>query len=240
MHVKILYKDDNVLVLSKPAGLLVHGIYDKFGPKHSEKVLTDWLIEHYPEIKKVGDKPDQRPGIVHRLDRETSGVIIVARNQKTFKYLKKQFQDRSVEKVYQVLVWGRVKDEAGVINRPISIKDGSVKRTVFKGKAPREALTQYHVLQRLEKDKEEMTLLEVLPKTGRTHQIRVHLSSIGHQVYGDKLYGKKGDIFNLGRQFLHAHALTLKLPSGEVESFADPLPKELADFLESVQKSKVD
>lgn len=240
MNIHVIYEDNDILVLSKPAGLLVHGIYDKFGPKHSEKVLTDWLLEKYPKIKKVGDKPEQRPGIVHRLDRETSGVMVVAKTQKAFTYLKKQFQDRNLKKIYEVLAWGTVKENQGSINKPISIIDGSVKRTIFKGKAPREAVTEYTVLKRLKRDKETFTLLEVSPKTGRTHQIRVHLSSIGHQVYGDKLYGKKGDIFNLGRQFLHAKKLRFKLPSGKEKTFEAELPELLQNFLKDFEPRELD
>jgi len=237
MKIEILYQDDDVLVVNKPAGILVHGIFDKHGQKHSEEVLTDWIIQHYPKIKTVGDKPEFRPGIVHRLDRETSGVLIIARTQEAFGFLKDQFQTKNVQKTYQALVWGKVKEEAGKIEKPISIKNGTVKRTVFKGKAPRDAVTNYKVLKRLEKENEAFTLLEVQPETGRTHQIRVHLSSLGHQVYGDKLYGKKGDLFGLGRHFLHAQKLSLKLPNGKQETFTAPTPPELQSLIEKIESS---
>jgi 23S rRNA pseudouridine1911/1915/1917 synthase len=237
----VLYEDKNILVLSKPSGLLVHGIFDKNGPKHTEETLVDWLAKKYPETTEVGDRDEdnlirqQRGGIVHRLDRYTSGVMVVARNQKTFEELKKLFAGRSVKKTYITLVWGRVHEKKGVIDKPISIKDGSVKRTVFKGKMPREAVTEYETIGHYKKDKDEFTLLRVMPKTGRTHQIRVHLSAIGHEVYGDKLYGKRRDHLELGRQFLHASILEFKIPGGKAHTFESPLPEELSELLAKLQ-----
>lgn len=224
---KILYENDDVLIIDKPAGLLVHGIYDKSGPKHREMTVVDWAIRRVPEIAKVGDDPVRRPGVVHRLDRETSGVLVIAKNNPAFVFLKREFQDQKAEKIYTALVWGAVKGESGRIEKPISIKDGSVKRTVFKGKMTRAAITEYRVLERFESAAGPLTLLEVRPKTGRTHQIRVHLSSLGHQVVGDKLYGKKGSLPNLPRHFLHAGSLTLTLPGGKKFTATAPLPQEL-------------
>ncbi len=247
----VLYKDKDVIVINKPAGLLVHGIFDKNGPRHTEETLIDWLAKNYPETAEVGDRGEnnlikqQRGGIVHRLDRYTSGVMIIARNQKSFEYLKKLFQGHSIKKEYVALVWGRIHEKSGVIDKPISIKDGTVKRTVFKGKMPREAVTEYQTISHYEyrhgKHKDELTLLRVLPKTGRTHQIRVHLSSIGHSVVGDKLYGKKGtleyeDGSTLDRQFLHAQRLTLKLPNRKPLSIEASLPAELDRALGQLQK----
>jgi len=242
----ILYEDKDVVVINKPAGLLVHGIYDKNGPKHTGETLVDWLAEKYPETKEVGDpKLDgkvnpQRGGIVHRLDRDTSGALVVARNQKTFEYLKKAFQGRSVKKTYLALVWGRIHELKGVIDKPISIKDGTVKRTVFAGKMPREAVTEYatlsHYMYAHGKHRDELTLVKVMPKTGRTHQIRVHFSSIGHEVYGDKLYGKKRDTLELNRHFLHAAELEFKLPGGTKISIEAPLPTELECALADLTK----
>lgn len=235
MEPEVIYKDKDILVLNKPSGLLVHGIFDKHGPKHNEKTLVDWLIQQYPETQKVGDRPDQRGGIVHRLDRETSGVMVVARTQKAFEYLKKLFAGRFVKKTYTALVWGRMYEKKGVIDKPISIKDGSVRRTVFKGKMTRPAVTEYETLGHYASSKDEFTLLKVIPKTGRTHQIRVHLSSIGHEVYGDKLYGKHRDMLELGRQFLHASELEFKLPNGKTKKFDAPLSSELTTLLEGNQ-----
>lgn len=250
MTIPVLYEDKDVLIINKPAGLLVHGIYDKNGPKHTEETLVDWLAKNYPETQEVGDRDEenlirqQRGGIVHRLDRETSGVMVVARNQPAFEYLKKLFAGRGVSKTYSALVWGRIHEKSGEINKPISIKDGSVKRTVFKGKMPREALTLYetlaHYVYEHGKHADEMTLVRVMPKTGRTHQIRVHFSAIGHALAGDKLYGKKEtlsfDDARLDRHFLHAAQLALKLPSGTKVVVEAPLPEDLSAVLNRLKK----
>jgi 23S rRNA pseudouridine1911/1915/1917 synthase len=247
----ILFEDKDLLVINKPSGLLVHGIYDKNGPKHTEDTLVDWLAREYPETKEVGDRDEenlirqQRGGIVHRLDRETSGVMVIARNQKSFEYFKKLFQGRTIAKQYITLVWGRIHEKSGVIDKPISIKDGTVKRTVFKGKMPREAVTEYetgeHYEYRHGKHCDELTLMKAMPKTGRTHQIRVHFSSIGHSVVGDKLYGKRGSLVfedgsELTRQFLHAEKIEFKSPSGEKLVVTAPLPEDLSAALAKLEK----
>jgi len=238
MEPKILYEDKDIIAVDKPAGMLVHGIYHKGEAKHDEETLVDWIIKRYPEIKDVGDAPvgaqalqAQRAGIVHRLDRETSGVMVIARTQEAFAYLKNLFQTRTIQKTYQTLVWGRFKSATGVINKPISIIDGSVKRTVFKGKMSREAVTEYRVVGEYEFEGEPLALLEVSPKTGRTHQIRVHLSSEGHSVVGDKLYGKKGTLPGLERQFLHAQQIAFITPSGKPLTIKSELPPELLNIL---------
>lgn len=234
----IILENSDLLLVNKPAGWLVHGIYHKGEAKHSEETLVDWLVERYPEIKNVGDTPTQRGGIVHRLDRETSGVMVIARSQEAFHYLKKLFQTRDIHKTYQALVWGHVKADSGVIDKPISIIDGSVKRTVFKGKMSREAVTEYRVIGRyLGDDDKELTLVEVSPKTGRTHQIRVHFSSLGHPVVGDKLYGKKGTIAGLERQFLHAAKIEFIAPDGKAIKGESALPAELANVLSSLSNA---
>lgn len=234
MKIDILYKDGDVLIINKPAGILVHGVYGRDGAKHTEETLVDWLLEHYPEIEGVGDVLSggtiERAGIVHRLDRETSGVMVIAKNQDAFRFLKNQFQSREVKKTYEALVWGRLKNKSGVIDKPISIKGGSVKRTVFKGKMTREAVTRYEVVKEF-RGGDGMTLLKVIPKTGRTHQVRVHLNSIGHPVVGDKIYGKKKIPEKLERHFLHAESLELVLPSRKNIKVTTDLPNELESFL---------
>lgn len=235
MKIDILFENSDFLAVNKPAGILVHGIFDKYGPKHSEETLVDWIKKRVPNVGNVGDVGigrEQRPGIVHRLDRETSGVMLMAKTQKGFDYLKKLFQERGVEKTYETLVWGRMKDDAGVIDKPISIKNGTVKRTVFKGKAPRPAVTRYSVIDVLASEKgDEFSLLEVRPETGRTHQIRVHFSSIGHPVVGDKLYGKRGSIDGLERHFLHAKIL--EFDGNRIEA---PLASDLEAVLSGLEK----
>ena len=208
---KVIYEHKDFLVLNKPAGLLTHGFAQRAS---SSPTLTDWLLRHYPEVKSVGDEPEKRPGIVHRLDKETSGVLLVTRNQKAYQYFKKLFQDRQVKKNYLALVWGVVKQGTGLINKPLGIKSGSVKRTVFikHAKMVKEAVTQYKVLRVIG---DRYTLLAVKPLTGRTHQIRVHLASIGHPVVGDKLYGAKRGVADTERHFLHAESLEFSAPDGQ-------------------------
>jgi 23S rRNA pseudouridine1911/1915/1917 synthase len=253
--IEVLYEDKDVVVINKPAGLLVHGIFDKNGPKHNELTLVDWLAKKYPETAEVGDGSasspqvkQQRGGIVHRLDRGTSGAMVIARSQEAFEYLKKLFQGRTIKKTYLALVWGRIHEKSGIIDKPISIKDGTVKRTVFKGKMPREAVTAYetigHYSYRHGKHTDELTLVRVMPKTGRTHQIRVHFSSIGHAVAGDKLYGKKGtlvfeDETSLDRQFLHAQEIEFAPRLGGKKIVVSaPLPQDLEQTLANLSRAE--
>ena|SRR3989344_3617321 len=218
----ILYEDKEILVVNKPAGLLVHP-----AGKSKEKTLVDFLLKKYPEIKNVGDPSAgglTRPGIVHRLDKETSGVLIVAKTQRAFDFLKKQFQDRSIKKKYLALVWGKIKRERGMIDSPIGRSRNDARRRLSGHRADgklREALTEYKVLKRGEK----MTLLEVYPRTGRTHQIRVHLAGIGHPVVGDKLYAPQRKDFS--RLALHAVSIKLKNLTGKEIKIEAPIPSDL-------------
>jgi 23S rRNA pseudouridine1911/1915/1917 synthase len=227
--VEIVYEDNDVIAINKPAGLLVHKTRVS-----QEPTLVDWLLKNFPEIKNVGDDPTTRPGIVHRLDKETSGIMIIARNQKAFEYLKKLFQTRQIKKTYLALVWGKVKEKTGVIEKPLGIKSGTLKRIVSgKVRMVKEAKTVYKVIKFIKLKDEDLTLLEVEPLTGRTHQIRAHLASIGHPVVGDTLYGKKPAPVGLARQFLHAESLELTLPSGSRIKIVADLPEDLGKFLET-------
>lgn len=223
-----IYADKSLIVLNKPAGLIVHTAQDK-----NEPSAADFLRESYPETKKVGDKPDERPGIVHRLDKNTSGVLVVARTQKMFEYLKKLFQEQRIKKTYLALVWGEVQSK-GVINKPIGLRNGTVKRSV-RGKNLRmlkEAITEYEPVKIIEKGGSKFTLLKVFPKTGRTHQIRVHLASINRPVVGDKLYGgQKVNPWKLDRQFLHAESIEFALPNRKIVKFEARLPPELKKII---------
>lgn len=239
-----IYEDKNFLAVYKPAGMLVHpaAANRKAQIAKRELTLTDWLVKNYPEIKKVGDLPagrqvtQIRPGIVHRLDRETSGVILIARNQKYFEYLKNLFQTRQIKKTYLALIWGKVEPKMGVIEKPIRLKSGTIKRTVWQGKMEKEAITEYKVIKflklKINKEKEQIfSLVKVMPKTGRTHQIRVHLASIGHPIVGDSLYGPKNNPFNLKRQFLHAESLEFSTANGKRIKIEAGLPKELQNII---------
>ena len=256
--IRVIYEDKNFLALYKPAGTLVHAVELKASAKGGsvsggkssklkvEPTLVDWLVKNYPEVKGVGDTPEIRPGIVHRLDKDTSGVILIPRNQKYFEYLKNLFQTRQIKKIYLALVWGKLKPKTGVIKKPISLKSGSTKRTVWKGRLEKEAITEYKVVKfiklKVNKEKEQIfSLVEVMPKTGRTHQIRVHLSSIGHPIVGDSLYGPKenpsigsGQVpFGLKRQFLHAKSLEFNAEEGKRIKIEAELPAELSSALKN-------
>jgi len=211
---EIIFLNRDVIVINKPAGMLVH----RTGAKRSgEETVADAIAKQFPEIRRVGDDPAVRPGIVHRLDKDTSGALLVARSQETFEYLKKLFQRHEIKKEYLALVRGAVKTD-GVIEKPIGLRPGTTKRSVNakRMKMVKEAVTHYRTLEHFTKNSKEYTLLRVIPETGRTHQIRVHLASIGYPVVGDVLYGgKKAKAGEAGRLMLHAAAIEFTLPSGE-------------------------
>lgn len=238
MNISIVYEDKDIVVINKPAGLLTHPVNHK---DTSESVVS-WVLEHYPEVrevqdlygKSVGQWTDLRPGIVHRLDRETSGLLVIAKNQNSFDYLKKQFQERKIYKTYIALVVGKLKNRSGVIEAPIG-KIGTKQTTQIHGKRElkeKNAITEYKVL----KEYTGFTLLEVQPLTGRTHQIRAHLKSIGHPIICDPIYGDKTPVCppECGRLFLHAQKLSLTTPSGQALTLEADLPLELAGFLENL------
>ena len=219
--VTILYRDDDVLVIDKPPGLSVHP-----APGHPGGTLVNALLAHYPDIQEIGDR--LRPGIVHRLDADTSGVIVVARTERAYLDLSEQFKEHSTTKVYQALVLGRPEPPEGIIEAPIARDTRNRKRMAIVEEG-RQATTQYRTLERYDG----YTLLEVMPRTGRTHQVRVHLSSIGYPVAGDRLYGGRTAL--LQRQFLHAAKLGVRLPSsGEYAEFVSPLPPDLAEALDGL------
>jgi 23S rRNA pseudouridine1911/1915/1917 synthase len=233
IKLNLIYSDDNIIVINKPAGIQVH-------PDSNEKknTLVNALISKFPEIEDVHDESlgaYLRPGIVHRLDKDTSGVMIIARNQKTFNELKEMFQERKVHKKYIALVYGQFKDKKGIITRPIA-RAGSYKRQVIAGAKTktkiRGAVTEYRQLQRFNN----YTLLEAAPLTGRMHQIRIHFFSIGHPVVGDKLYKLKSikTTALAKRQLLHAEKIDFTL-FGQKFSFVAPLPEDFNVFLKNIQ-----
>ncbi len=220
----ILYEDADVIVVDKPAGMVVHS-----GAGHSRGTVVNALLHRFGALSSVNG--DLRPGIVHRLDKDTSGVLAVARTDKAHMALAKQFQDRQVEKTYLALVHGRMKQPSGSITAPIA-RD-PVHRTRMTARLPsgRPAVTDYRVLEELGR----FSYLEVRIGTGRTHQIRVHLASLRHPILGDRLYNAPAivpGLPSLGRFFLHAYRLRFQSPSSQewitVES---PLAPELAEFL---------
>ncbi|MBU6500665.1 MAG: RluA family pseudouridine synthase [Patescibacteria group bacterium] len=205
---EVIYEDKNFLAVNKPAGLLVHGARN-ISQVASESTLVDWLVQKYPEIKTVGDDPETRPGIIHRLDKATSGVLLIARTQDYFKYLKSLFQKHEIKKIYLAVAAGIVEPREGIIDRPIGIRNGTLKRSVHSAKMAKEAVTGYKVVKYISDtgqagSEKKLSFLEIYPKTGRTHQIRVHLGSIGHPIMGDLLYGGKVGHRPLKRLMLHA------------------------------------
>lgn len=224
----ILYEDDDVIVVNKPAGLIVHETETS-----DEPTLVDGLIAHDPAIASVGDKAE-RAGLVHRLDKAASGVIIAAKNQAAFDHLKKQFKNRLVKKTYSVLVHGKMEDDTGTITLPIS-RAKSTGRMAAKPESQggKPAITHYDVIEQFPHH----ALLDVVIETGRTHQIRAHFFALGHPVAGDTLYKQKSQkLMEMGRLFLHARELTIMLPSGEEKTFTAPLPEELQEVLKDIPK----
>lgn len=234
--IKVIFENQDFLVLDKPAGLLVHQIK---APDEHDETLAEWLKLNYPETKNVGDEPELRPGIVHRLDKETSGVMVIAKNQDVFEKLKNKFKNREVKKTYLALVLGKMSVPAGKINLPIAKAKTSTKRTtrIRPGQKNSEAVTEWRFLKSYSDGKKNyLSLLEVSPKTGRTHQIRVHLAAVGHPVCGDYLYGRKTTKSfrkELSRIFLHANSLTFELNDADY-FFESPLPLKLKGFLGSL------
>jgi 23S rRNA pseudouridine1911/1915/1917 synthase len=220
LPLEILYEDASVIAINKPAGLAVHA-----GAGALSGTLVNRLVHHFSTLSQVGG--EQRPGIVHRLDKGTSGVLLVARNDAAHRALAAQFAGRTVEKTYLALVHGFVRGEEGRITAPIARDPVRRIRMTAKLGTGRSALTEYRVLKRFEK----FTYLEVRIGTGRTHQIRVHLASLGHPVAGDKVYGAP----EAERMFLHASRIVFVSPAtGQRVAVEAPLPKELAGWMASL------
>lgn len=249
---KIIFQNKDFIVVDKPVGLSVHaGVGTSDPPASSReasragKTLVDFLLEKFPEIKGVGDAlprtfreadgardPEVRPGIVHRLDKETSGVMVVARNQKTFEFLKDLFKNRNIEKKYLAVVHGKMKEKEGKIEGEMGrSKKDFRKQALVRGKISvrkeRYSLTYFKVKKEFEKN----SLLEVTPKTGRMHQIRVHLHSIGHPIVGDKKYTfKEFKKISAPRMFLHAASINFIGPNNEKYFFESQSSAEFENF----------
>jgi 23S rRNA pseudouridine1911/1915/1917 synthase len=216
---RIVHRDEFLAVVEKPAGLVVHP-----APSHTGPTLVDQLAE----ILGGGADPE-RPGIVHRLDKDTSGLLVVARDDETHAALQQLVREREVERVYLALAAGRLASRTGTIDAPIGRSARQRHRMAVSGAASRQARTHFTVLELLPRE----TYLEARLETGRTHQIRAHLSAIGHPLTGDPTYGGAAR-YGLRRQFLHAHRLAFRHPrTGEQLSFTSPLPDDLAAALEA-------
>ena len=238
--IKILYEDKDILAIDKPSGIMVHS-----DGKTKEKTITDWVIKNYPKLKGIGEpvtfneQEIDRPGIVHRLDKETSGVLLIMKTKNAFAYFKKQFMDREVKKTYNAIVSGWVKNDHGIINKPIGRSPSDFRRRLAGRGARgelREAVTEYKVLKRFEMEPYEVplkfTFLEVKPKTGRTHQIRVHMKFLNYPVACDSLYDPKGFCpKDISRLALHAKSIEFKDLKGKTVKIESNLPKEFKKYL---------
>jgi len=231
ISVEVIFENENFLAVNKPTGLIVHPISMK-----DKNTLANWLVAKYPKIKNVHDEStgaEFRPGIVQRLDKETSGVMVIAKNQKTFEELKNIFQNRKAQKKYLALVYGKLKNNKGLIDKPIAKAKSNKKQVIANEnrEGAKEAVTEYKVV----KEFKDYSLVEARPRTGRMHQVRLHLFSIGHPVVGDKKYKatrNKRQATSM-RHLLHAKNLKFELFGDKYELEA-PIPKDFEDFLNEI------
>lgn len=246
MEPEILYEDESVLAVNKPAGMIVHpdGI-----PKNAGiPSVTAWLQKNYPGIENVGGMIDlasggtmPRSGTVHRIDRETSGVLVVAKTQEAFEFLQKQFIERRVEKKYRAFLYGVLAEKEGTVLLPIGRSREDFRRYTALSDSrgtKRDAETRYQVLaEGADATGNRASYVEVSPKTGRTHQIRVHFLALGHPVVADPLYAKdRPKILGFERLALHAFSLSLELPRGERKTLEASLPKDFERALANFEK----
>ena len=237
----IVYEDSDLAVVNKPAGMMVHAGAGATDDERNRGTLVNALLHRFGQLSDVGG--ELRPGIVHRLDKETSGLIVVAKNDAAHRKLAAQFSGRQVKKAYIALVHGRIKDDRGTISSAISRDVVRRIRMTTRRSEGRSAVSHYQVVERLDSRFGKFTLVRVTIETGRTHQIRVHMASIGHPVVGDCLYGapaeirpRSGRAITLDRNFLHSAELQLAQPhTGEHLEFSSPLPPELEQFLRTLR-----
>jgi 23S rRNA pseudouridine1911/1915/1917 synthase len=246
----IVYEDDDLAVVNKPAGMMVHAGAGATDDVRNRGTLVNALLHHFKTLSGVGG--ELRPGIVHRLDRATSGLMVVAKNDEAHRQLAKQFSSRAVRKTYIALVHGWPTRERGTIQSAISRHSQKRTRMTTRGFGGRDAVTHYVVTRKIDSPYGKFALLEVKIETGRTHQIRVHMSSLGHPVVGDSLYGAAGEIksqsnkrraagmpatLTLERNFLHSGTLEFAHPrTGELLKFSRPVPAELERLIENLAK----
>ncbi len=239
MEPTILYENDDVVVINKPAGLVVHG-----DGKTKESSLVDWILKKYPEIKEVGEpgrttegEVIYRPGIVHRLDRETSGVMLIAKNQKSFEFFKSQFQEHKIEKTYHAFVYGQLKKSEDVIDRPIGRSNKDFRMWSAQRGARgelRPAETYYKVI----KSSKDYSFVEAKPKTGRTHQIRVHFKAISYPLVSDSLYAPNRDnSLGFTRLALHSYSVAFSDMTGDLHQVVAPYPSDFSNAIDLLQSA---
>lgn len=236
LDITVIFENADVLVINKPVGLLVHG-----DGVSTDATIVDWFLACVPEAHGVGEpgvtktgEPLERSGVVHRLDRDTSGVLILAKTAAAFTHLKAQFHDRFVKKEYRAIVYGTLRERWGTINKKIGRSPSDHRqRSAMPGArgTMREAVTDWECIGQGQVDGEHFSYVKLMPKTGRTHQLRVHLRAIDRPIVGDTLYAetqmKNSHNLGLNRMALHAHVLELALPDGALERFIAPVPHEL-------------
>lgn len=247
MNIDILFENENILVLNKPAGLVVHA-----DGKINEPNLCGWIMENYPELEGVGENmiinhrggeiEINRPGIVHRIDRDTSGCILVAKNQESFENLKKQFQEKSIKKAYRTLVYENIVQDQGVIDTVIGRHPKDFRRKMAGDSARgelREAKTLFQVIERYRDGRGHLyTYLEAYPQTGRTHQIRVHLQSRGNPILADVLYkGRHKENLHMKRMALHAYKIAFTDMDGKEYLVKADLPKDFQNIFKRLVPS---
>jgi len=254
MKIPILFENNNLLAINKPSGLVVHG-----DGKTDEPTVVDWILENYPQVNGVGENmfinyKDQelelsRPGIVHRIDRDTSGILVISKTQESFDYLKELFKNKKIKKTYQALVYGHIKNDVGIIDQPIgrNTKDFRMKMAGdhARGKL-REAQTEYRVIERytdldskkdVQGQHQKYTLVQCQPKTGRTHQIRVHLKWLNHPIVADSLYrGKRKEVLGMSRTALHAYVISFIDSDENDVSVTCDMPEDIVNAIASLSK----
>ena len=224
----VLFEDAHLLVVDKPAGVIVHP-----APGHLDGTLVHALLAHVTDLQGIGG--ELRPGIVHRLDKDTSGLMVVAKTQQAHQRLTAQFKARDVHKTYLALAQGRMAPDEGVIDAPVG-RDPRERKRMAVVESGRSALTRYRVVRRLAG----YTLAEAYPETGRTHQIRVHFAHLGHPLAGDRVYSRAVPPYGLARHFLHAHRLAFQHPATSAAlAFEAPLPADLSAVLDALSKVTV-
>lgn len=220
---EILFEDDDLIVVNKSAGIVVHP-----GAGNSRHTLVNALLHHVKSLSTLGGAA--RPGIVHRLDKDTSGILVVSKNDRTHALLARQFKDHSIDRVYHAVVQGVVQHDEGVCEEPVGRAFLNRKKVMIKPAGGKTAATYYRVLKRFAR----ASMLEIRPRTGRTHQIRVHMAYLGHPVLGDGLYGVSSKL--IGRQALHASKLGFKHPgTGKRLSFESPLPEDILELVKRLE-----
>lgn len=234
MNIDILLETDDFLIINKPARLRTHG-----DGKSEVPTVVDWVLEHYPGIRGVGEpmvvdgKTIDRPGIAHRLDEETSGVLIVAKTPLAFAHFKKQFKDRTITKEYHAFVWGHFKESVGIVDEPIGRSSGDFRRWQagrgIRGET-REAVTKWEAVIQFESDGEKFSFMHLWPKTGRTHQLRVHMKYLQRPIVSDELYGGKRAL-GFERVALHARQITFVGLDGQEISVTAPYPTDFEGAL---------